>query len=464
MKSLLLIVILILSTLSAFCQTNNVHSHSDKENFPKTIPSTLVAHSTSLSYTEESRSANEECLLDSIVEYFDGELGFRHTYQYDSEGNLIESMHQTRFETQWRNNTRHSYSYNQQGAETEELRSGWENNNWKNELRFSSTYDLQNNRTEYIMEVWNGSNYVNSDRKSYSYDSDGRLTETTMQDWVNGAWKNHIQFTYAYALNDSISEKIELGWDNGEFVNYIKYSYEYDLNNRTISSLSQFWTNSEWVDWQRITYQFNGENLDRFWIEQNNTGSWQDYYRVIYSYDQNDIVAEELRQYSNGAGYQDRHRFSFVNNTEGFHTYEFVEENTSGLVNDWVNTEQFEYEYDASGNMVRSSRSEWQMNEWSPWNDDHYFFDCATNGIEENVYPILAFIYPNPATDHLFVQFSDATNSFRSIKFFDAAGTLILENSMLGHDNRLDLNVSAGFYIVSIETTLGNSVQKLLVW
>ena len=41
------------------------------------------------------RTATNECLLDSVLEYYEGSPSYRWLYQYDADGNLIEMVTQS---------------------------------------------------------------------------------------------------------------------------------------------------------------------------------------------------------------------------------------------------------------------------------------------------------------------------------------------------------------------------------
>lgn len=77
-------------------------------------------------------------------------------------------------------------------------------------------------------------------------------------------------------------------------------------------------------------------------------------------------------------------------------------------------------------------------------------------------------IYPNPATDNLFLKFSMQNESKVVVKMLDMAGKTVLVDAFEGviGENLHTLNVSnvkSGLYVLQIETGNGRAIQKVLV-
>ena len=77
-------------------------------------------------------------------------------------------------------------------------------------------------------------------------------------------------------------------------------------------------------------------------------------------------------------------------------------------------------------------------------------------------------VYPNPATDNLFLKFSLQNESKIVVKMLDMAGKTVLVDAFEGvtGENLHTLNVSnvkSGLYVLQIETGKGRAIQKVLV-
>ena len=84
------------------------------------------------------------------------------------------------------------------------------------------------------------------------------------------------------------------------------------------------------------------------------------------------------------------------------------------------------------------------------------------NGVEE------LMVYPNPATDHLTVEFSLANAEQVTARIVDLTGKVLRQNTIEGVDGsnqiQLELNgISKGLYLLEINTPEGKSVRKVTV-
>lgn len=77
-------------------------------------------------------------------------------------------------------------------------------------------------------------------------------------------------------------------------------------------------------------------------------------------------------------------------------------------------------------------------------------------------------VYPNPASDNLFVNFSLNESAQVSCRLMDAAGKVVAvesQNAFAG-DNKMQLNVSnfaKGFYLLEVSTPTGKNIRKVMV-
>ena len=84
---------------------------------------------------------------------------------------------------------------------------------------------------------------------------------------------------------------------------------------------------------------------------------------------------------------------------------------------------------------------------------------CNPTSIEENTKE-LQFIYPNPATDNIYISNLKEENTV--VKIYDINGRLVLENKV---SNKEYLNISTlakGIYQIKFEGNNWNEVRKLI--
>ena len=131
-------------------------------------------------------------------------------------------------------------------------------------------------------------------------------------------------------------------------------------------------------------------------------------------------------------------RFDNYEQPEGVYTVNFKKMRVNFVSDNWDQSEGFNMEYYAIASV-----------------EDY-------NGIEE------LSVYPNPATDHLTVEFSLTQAEQVSARILDMTGKVLQQNTIDGVDGanqiQLDLNgISQGLYLLEINTPEGKSVRKVIV-
>jgi Secretion system C-terminal sorting domain len=73
-------------------------------------------------------------------------------------------------------------------------------------------------------------------------------------------------------------------------------------------------------------------------------------------------------------------------------------------------------------------------------------------------------IWPNPATDHIVVANSKASDVYTKVKLFDLAGKVVSEKKLGPDINEIAINeLTPGTYIVKLETSKGTSCSQKIV-
>lgn len=411
-----------------------------------------------------TKAAETECLVDSMLEYFDGVLHHRFYYQYDANGRLLDFITQSRDFQGFRNGYRYSHTYNVEGLETQELRLIWNtaSASWNNDLRYSSVYNPQGNRIEYKMEVWNGTEYLNSDLEIHNYNQSGQLLESVLMSWADNSWEGHARYLYEYDQNDNLITETLLDWDGTGFVYYQKTMNEYNASNNLESTLEQYWLGQEWVNHKLQTLQYDGELLEELLIEDYNGSNWEPDYRIIYTRDQNGLLLEELHQIVDGLTFIGRYKHTHTYNPEGLMVSFLREQNIIGVTNGWESIDMHIYEYDQLGNRTKDSYREWYGDTWSPWYEYEYYFGCNATAIKEHQVEESIAIYPNPTTGQIFIQLEE-NSDIRSVNLIDISGKVLKTTPVNGSLLQMNLSASPGIYLVELQNPSGNQYQKLLL-
>lgn len=131
-------------------------------------------------------------------------------------------------------------------------------------------------------------------------------------------------------------------------------------------------------------------------------------------------------------------RFDIYDQPEGVYTVDFKKMRVNFVSDNWDQNDGFSMDYYALASV-----------------EGH-------NGVEELT------VYPNPATDHLTVEFSLANAEQVTARIVDLTGKVLRQNTIEGVDGsnqiQLELNgISKGLYLLEINTPEGKSVRKVTV-
>jgi len=146
--------------------------------------------------------------------------GWKVTYAYDEQNNLIESLSQTLYCENWQ--------YVDDGIT-------------------NYIYDEQNNLIEKInhypwMGVWK------KNRNIYKYDISNNKIEDLWQQWESNQWQNFKKNIYSYDTNNNLQVDLLQAWESNQWKNICKTNYTYDEKNNGNTVFYQHWGNNTWVD------------------------------------------------------------------------------------------------------------------------------------------------------------------------------------------------------------------------
>ena len=208
-----------------------------------------------------------------------------------------------------------------------------------------------------------------------------------------------------YQKDGSLLEiKTLLVWDNDQWENSWRNIYSYDAENKLIEELDQGWNNNMWNDVFRGYYYYDtNSNLIEF-LAQSSVGI--NFLRYLYSYDANNNRIEQIRQMWNGT--------------------------------DWDNGGRVLYTYNTNNDLTEEIIQEWDGSEWV--NIDKYtylYLVTEVKKIEESVLNYgISNNFPNPFNPSTRIKYFIPTQSYVTIKVFDALGneitTLVNEEKQTG--------------------------------
>ena len=193
------------------------------------------------------------------------------TYEYDFNGNVIEAVAMSAYETgmmenearasytydgdllsevvyqdwddgNWVNDEREVYNYN--GDVTTVLYWDWNGTNWTSDELY--TYTRIGNTIELLMQYMQGGAWQNDEKQIITLNFDERVTEILDQDWVGTSWVNDELTTYNYE-GSVFPTKTVKEWDGSAWENHLKFEYTYDGNGNAVSGLCLEFGGYDWV-------------------------------------------------------------------------------------------------------------------------------------------------------------------------------------------------------------------------
>jgi len=393
--------------------------------------------------------------------------------------------------------------------------------NWNSSLQnqqresYNEVYNTKDTRTlifktrldngylliETIYQLWDGVNWVSDLWIQYTYDTNNLLIEEFTQKYqISTGWKNYTLVFYTYNNNNNLIEKLLQYWYYGnEWMNSKKFIYSYNLNNNLIEEIYQLWGGLDWENKSRTTYAYNVNHLitqESYQLWQYLGGSgWVEVDRIIYTYDDKNILIEKLFQRYFGNTLLEQYKYtyiydwnnrliedlgqsfnygdtSWVNSSKKFYSYDLnnnlIEELYQHWMDSiWVDTSKTLYSYDGSNNLIEQYNKVWDGLEWlnysigsytydgnnnqiealnQTWDDsswvnvDRYIYSYIITDIKEseskfNTYN-LSYNYPNPFNPSTKIKYSVPHLSNVLIKVFDILGdeieTLVNEEKSAG--------------------------------
>lgn len=146
------------------------------------------------------------------------------TYEYDFNGNVIEALAMSAYETGVMENEAHaSYSYDDDLL-SEVVYQYWENGEWVNETK--EVYNYNGDVTTILYWDWNGSNW--SSDELWTYTKNGNTIELIMQYMQGGAWQNESRYVFTLDYDENILEITIEAWANNSWQFMENYVYHYE--------------------------------------------------------------------------------------------------------------------------------------------------------------------------------------------------------------------------------------------
>ena len=353
---------------------------------------------------------------------------------YDANGNMTLYIDYDWKETtsQWQPSDKDEYTYDANGNNTLYIDYDWNEttSQWQPSYKYEYTYDANGNNTLYIYYEWNetSSQWLLNYKVEYTYDANGNNTLYICYEWneTTSQWQPNYKYEYTYDVNGNITLYIYYSWNEttSQWQPYYKYEYTYDVNGNNTLDIGYSWseTSSQWLPYHKseYTYDANGNNTLYIYYNWSETSSqWLPYYKGEYTFD-------------NSFSYDDLI-----------------------LPPDW------DEEYLFNHMLLTAISYDWDVNTSSFINDSRItlYYSEQNTSVAIITEPGIK-IYPNPATETLYIVSSTKINS---ISIYDISGKLILTQE--GIDKTCEialLDIKSGIYLIEISSDNKTVIQKLV--
>ena len=360
---------------------------------------------------------------------------------------------------------------------------------YKNEYN----YDANSRSLTDINYEWDNavSAYIPEDKVEYTFNTSNQVVLIIVYNFVSGAYTPDRKMEYTYNTDGSKYYEINYYWDNtlGTWKNMNKIFYEYDGNgNNTIIDIRS-WNDasSNWVLDNRYTYTYDANNNKILGLgEVYNSGVWNSFYKMEYSYNISNKLIQELHynwntilnvwdasekyvyvRDANGNESEvemfswDNTTMQFVPNNKNIFSY-----NMSYNVNDIIFSPFFKEEYEFTNvNMITSVLLQYYDATTSSYALDtrvtfHYSAHDITS-IFENDAAAQVSVYPHPSSDQIQFGITDM-NDVLQVQIYDMQGKLVL-NEQINADEKISISdLQNGVYMCKISANEKIMTSKLI--
>ncbi len=310
---------------------------------------------------------------------------------------------------------------------------------WNPSYKLVITFDNNYNITEQAIYAWTGNQWLGIQKNIYTYDSNGRIISELEQSYnfTTFQWENSSQNLYSYDANGNKIERVYQQWNSStsQWVNVNRDTMSYNSNNFITEDIFQTWdtTTSQWNNYFKYTYEYTTINSKELlsqstyftWNTFNN--QWDSSRVTIYSYNTNGLKTLELNKYYNNGN--------------------------------WLNSNQYVYEYDSVGNKTKYYFQVWDLtnNYWQNNTRTDYFWTAVTYNLVESATNNLFNIYPNPAYDYIRIA---SDKPLHNINIISLDGKTIISKK-INSNGSIDISgLKSGIYMIKDDS--GRSIGKFI--
>lgn len=441
----------------------------------------------------------------------------KYLYDYDSQQNWTYWEKQTwnSDSLKWISSLRFLWVY-QEGVLTTFTRQTWNSSDssWIKKEMSDYFYNPTNDLTEERQSIWQGvdSTWQEKTIIRYTYNLEGEVTEKFYQSWDEGILKDLALYTYGYSGPGQVSEIVYFSRNSTDWDTTYRYLFDYDEFGTLIRETDQQWNsgNEDWLNeykWEYYSTHFF-DPLEAFISDSTNVSCF-DYsngtatvtisggnppYTVLWNDPQNTtdltVFGLSANQYYT-VTVTDAALNSVSDSvllsqppkiiTGQIYGVDIVDQNDTATY--WVesDTSSIYSWFVVNGQILFQQGSDTIVVVWTGSGQGEVsVIESTINGCEgdtvrmvisisstfirENPFPNL-LVYPNPASQVVYIQFDEGENRSWDIEIYDMTGKLaqsVLSLMKTRVQIPLD-NIRRGVYFFKIANSSGAVIRKVVV-
>lgn len=313
-------------------------------------------------------------------------------------------------DTDWVTRYGEVYAYNDQGSITDTTRRVRFSSDWLLDWRTLINYDERGNRTQVLRQLWVDTNWVDRWRWIHSYDLEDRLETSSYLNSVDGSWQMMDKISNTYSEDGLLISQVHQVQVGSQLLNDIQYVMGYTARSQLAQRVEQIWDydGEFWTDQARESFDYDDQGNKILWsLSLFDGGEWESESRTIWEYDTNDVLLTRTDQLALSFSWLNLERQVYETDEMGRH--HSVRTQEWGYDDErWFDKSQVIYQYDAEGRLTE--QIEQYLNTDSTWTNDvrSTWFYSSPSGIAP-IHPVhfsLQPAWPNPFNPSTNIRFS----------------------------------------------------------
>lgn len=358
------------------------------------------------------------------------------------------------------------YSYNADGIQT--LLTLVDTTRSLNLFKQINSYDVNKNSTGFIYQLWDSTgkkwDTVQGQRLLYQYNTSNFMTQKILQAWNKG-WNNSSKEDYILDANGKYTMITVYNWAGNSWAPYYMDTLCTWQGDQLASFTEKIPISGNWINDVKYSSIFNGKDFVSFYCTYNGTG-WDSLYRFTRIFDTYGGYSHVTQQFNAG---------TWVNAGRSLYYFDSLK-NYCGWRNDeWSGSSWQQsggtyivHTYNTSELMLSEILSEYStMNHKLEYKEKHIFTEFQIpSGVSIKELSSVANIkiYPNPASDCIFIESATNAKNGSIVNMYDINGRLILNRATNEKTVKVDLNgFKTGMYLMEVINETGVSRNRIMV-